>query len=670
MLKKLLKAIVWLVVLLAAAGFLFVWQGLGVNPLESDAKNLWDLVSNEVDFFARFPGTDLLREPVVEGLGEEEAFGFVQEAKDALADAAVKVAREANPQIPLGLFEIDLENDLRGKEVAIAGTFRGPNFAAPRFDSFIVLVRIPAYAKFVSALRRDFVRSKIPNGDKISVVAGKYFKIKDPALVKALAPFRTGLGREEPDALWFTRIRDVFLLTDQPSWIEDAIVGGADTLPADVDFKTEFIPVAGRRGDVELLLRPALAQSFIVHLGRPDRNPAIYHVSRFVPKDVVGNVIVQASPSEDGVALRIANHPLPDGYGKMGKQHLVKLYERPKADLRFDYSENGIGRLLPRQGVVGAVTLHADADTLVSVFMDLLTEADRSNLDSVVQGGGGGRSFSSYEALLQEIAKDLGDTHLVVVHRPAVFDTVDLSGPEADGPKPQPSFSLVCTVKDSVAPEKVVDKVTQNLRYLGLQMVGEGKGPLLHPSGKFNVVDLLRSTGDQTAIVSPCYAAVTEGGRYFVFTSSVENMEAILAAARDPEARLLAEPGVVSCVGQLPAEGTFSILARGGPVRNLLADDVRRAFRDRLDSLEQQWNKEKVEQGIKDPDEIERLVAAESDSYMRSQYPVFRDEFRRRVAPLARIDTALVGMALGVGPSKMVTGGGFILVRKPGGASQ
>ena len=123
--------------------------------------------------------------------------------------------------------------------------------------------------------------------------------------------------------------------------------------------------------------------------------------------------------------MRHLRHPTLDGYAKIGKPHLVKLYERPKADLRFDYSENGIGRLLPRQGVVGALVLHADAETLVSLFMDVLTEADRSNLDSLVaQGGGGGRAYPNYETLLDEIAEDFSDTHMVVVHRPAVFDQV------------------------------------------------------------------------------------------------------------------------------------------------------------------------------------------------------------------------------------------------------
>jgi len=676
MLKKLFKGILWLVVLLAVAGLLFVWQGLGVNPLEGDADNIWDLVSNQVDFFARFPGTDVLREPVVEGLGEEEGFEWITRAKDALADAAFQVAREANPQVPLGLFEIDLENDLRGKEVAIAGLIRGPNFAEPRLDRFVALVRIPGYAKFISALRRDFVRSKIPDGDRISVVKGTYFKVKDPALVKALAPFRSGLGRDEPDALWFARIRDVLLLTDEPMWIEDALRGGGDTLPADVDFKIEFIPISARRS-AEMLIRPALAQSFVHHLGRLDRNSALYYVSRIVPMPMVGNVIVQASPRQDGIGLKLLNHPLQDGYGKIGKPHLVKLYEREKADLRFDFTENGIGRLLPRKGVAGALVIHADADTFASTFVDVLPESDRRNLDDVAaQGRAGGRAYATFEALLQEIGKELADTHMLVVHRPAVFDKADFSTPEI-GEKdatPQPSFSLVSAVRDNASPDRVVEKISQNLKYLGLEQVQDPQGvpqPLKHPSGKFYVADPQVRTGDMT-LLHPAYAAITEGGRYFVFTSSVENMEAILAAAHDPEARMLAEPGFVGCVEKLPAEGTLSILARGPGLRNLLGDRVRVAFVDELnlDRMQTDWRARHAEQGIKDEDELDRLVEQDWERYRASEYPVFRDTYRRRLAPLGALDTVVLGISLGVGASKMVTGEGYLLAHQRASATE
>lgn len=665
--KKLLKGILWLVLLLVAAGYLFVWQGLGVNPLEGDEDHLWDLVSNQVDFFARFPGTDLLDQPVVEGLGEEETLGWILDAKEALARATRDVAREVNPQIPLGLFQVNLERDLAGKEVGIAGIVT-TNLSVPKLDRFLVLLRIPGYAKFVSALQRDFVRTKVPDADRISVVRGLYFKVTDRRIADALAPFRTGTGQKEPDALWFARIRDVFLLTDEPAWIEDALQGGQYVLPADVDFKTEFIPLSVRRGDIELHMRPRLAQGLL----RPDRRGGpLDAITKLVPPQVLGNVIVQATPQPEGVAVRFVNRPLPDGYARMTKQYAIKLYEREKADLRFDYTENGIGRLVPRRGVVAAAVLHADSDTFAALAMDSLSDADRSNLDSLATRGiAGGRAYSSYEALLAEIGKDLAETHMLIIHRPAIFDSADLSGADQvvddANPSPQPSFSFVSQLRDNVPPEKIVQKITENLRFLGLRKGDDA--PLLDPSGKYNVVELLAPAGD-FSLFHPAYGVITEGGRFFIFTSSHENMEAILAAAADPQARLIAEPGVAAAVQRLPAEGTLSVLARGLGVRDYLRDRVRTAFwnENSILSLQEDWRKKKRQEGIKDKTEeeaaaMDRLIEEETDRFKREEYPRFRDDYFLRCAVLRRVDTAVLGVALGVGPSRMVKAEGYVLV--------
>jgi hypothetical protein len=671
--KKLLKGLLWLVVLVAAAGYLFVWQGLGVNPLEGDEEHLWDLVSNDVGFFARFPGADLLSEPVVEGLGEEEALSFILDAKEALGNLARDVARDVNPQIPLALFQVDLERDLAGKEMAIAGIIN-PNLSVPKLERFVALLRIPGYAKFVSALQRDFVRSKVPQGERIEVVRGLYFKVKDKGIAEALAGIRAGMARQEPDALWFARIRDVLLVTDEPMWIEDALRGGAGTLPADVDFKTEFIPLS-RRGDIEIHMRPGLASG----LFRTDRRGGpLDALSRLVPPEVLGNLIVQATPEGQGIGIRFVNHPERDRYARMTKAYAIKLYEREKADLRFDFTENGIARLLPRRGVVGAVVLHADADTFAALAMDSMSEADRSNLDSLAAKGiAGGRAYASYETLLAEIGKDLAETHMLVIHRPAIFDGVDLTGADQPmddaNPSPQPSFSFVSAIRDNVSPEKVVEKITQNLRFLGLKKP-EDASQLLHPSGKYYVTDPLAPAGD-FSLFHPAYAALTEGGRYFVFTSSPENMEAILAAAADPEARLLAEPGVAAAVGRLPAEGTLAMVARGASLRDYLTDRVRTAFWNEhsILSLQEDWRKAKRQQGIKDetPEEqaaMDQLIEAETDRFKREVYPEFRDDYRRRCAALSRLDTAVLGVALGVGPSRMVKGQGYLLIPAGGGS--
>jgi hypothetical protein len=672
MLRKLLKAVAWLLAVLVVAGFLFVWQGLGVLPLEAAQDHLWELVSNDVEFYASGPGADVLGEPVVEGLGEEEGFEALGRLREEFARALADAAREVNPRIPLGLVTVDLEKDLRGKEVALAGVIRS-DVARMSLDNFVLLARIPGYAKFVSALARDFVRSRVPMGDRVSVVKGSYFRLELDAQMKAiLARFRSPIERADPDAIWFARIRDVLVISDEPIWIEHALLGGGSTLPGDVDFKTEFMGV--RRGDVELYVKGELARRVIERHGGRDGG-LLFYPSRIMPTRVVGKVTARAWPGENGVAFDVVNTPFPEGYATMGKPYLARLYEREKADLRFDYTENGIGRLVPRRGVVAALVIHAEPETVVSLVVDALSEADRSNLDSVAResGGGQGRGYRSFEELLNEIGKDLGETHLLIVHRPSVFETADFGTPEdlTDRwqPRAQVSISLVSAVKDSAAPDKVVDKITQNLRSFGLQPVKDEQGnplPLAHASGKFLVADPIVNP-DEWSLVHPAYGAVKEGGRYFVFTSAVENMEAILRAAEDPQARLIAEPTVQAAAQRLPEEGTMSLLLRGGGVRDMLADQVRLAFAASIEwkimELGAEWEQQEKQAGVVDPDELERRLAVRSERYRVQEYPDFRDTYRRKVSMAAAIDTVVAGVALGRGPQKQVHLQGYALLR-------
>jgi len=74
LLKKLLAWLLGIVVFLAVAGLVFVWVVLGVNPFEGRQDHLWELTSHKVDFFIRFPGTKVLRDPVVDTVAPEPGF--------------------------------------------------------------------------------------------------------------------------------------------------------------------------------------------------------------------------------------------------------------------------------------------------------------------------------------------------------------------------------------------------------------------------------------------------------------------------------------------------------------------------------------------------------------------------------------------------------------------
>ena len=100
---------------------------------------------------------------------------------------------------------------------------------------------------------------------------------------------------------------------------------------------------------------------------------------------MTGDMTVQARLQSDGVAVRVSNEPPPEGYSKVTKEHLQNLYEREKADLRTDLSENGIGKLAPLERTVGVAVFHAAPEDLVDLVLDYLPSYDRGNLEDQVR---------------------------------------------------------------------------------------------------------------------------------------------------------------------------------------------------------------------------------------------------------------------------------------------
>jgi len=679
MLRKLLKWLAALLAILVLAVWLFVWQGLGVNPLEGRQAHLWELVSNEVDFYARWPGAKLLDEPLAESLSDEPGYGWLADARADLTRLSRDVAREVNPQIPGAAVTVNLEKDILDQEMAFAGTIRG-NYADVRPDNFIGLMRIPGYLKFLSALKRDFVREKLPPDvrDRIEVVKGLYFKVNlTPQEAQQYLSWRSGRGRPEPNAIWFGRIRDVLLVSDVPEWIEAALLGGVQTLPADTYFQTEFIPYSVRPGDVELFIRPTLAQMMMYQHGRDDQPGPLPVIARFVPGQMAGDVTMQATPLRDAIAVKLLNNPPDQGFAKVTTPYLVKLYEREKADLRVDFSEDGIGRYIPKEGTVAAIVLHADPEILVDLIIDFIPRDLLANLDEQARLSlrEKGQGYRDYRGLLLDLTKDLSDTHLVVIHRPKAFRGADYSTLDEgrmDIPMAQLHFTLVSRVKDNAIPDRTRDAILKNLRYIGLEPAMDANGQPLppHPQGMYLSQPLL-STGNYD-LVKPAYGAMSGGHKFFVFSSNIEGAEEILAAAADPAARLVSDPTVQAVAAHLPSDGTLGVLVRGRGVRNALWDRVRLEA-DLFLNLPAQfevWYQQYKAQGKSD-EEIDRLMIDEEARYKATKYPDFRDRYERLIAPLEAMDVAVLGATLGVGPTRQVKANAYLhfAVGPPPGAA-
>ncbi|MHC4551022.1 MAG: hypothetical protein ACYTEZ_19910 [Planctomycetota bacterium] len=668
----------WLAILAAVAvafAVAFVWVVLGVNPLEGDADQLWELVSNDVQFFVRFPGTQVLRSELAQGLEEEPGYEFLFDVREQLEDLTRQVAREVNPNVPLGLVDVDFERDFLASEMAVAGTF-GPDYSRPRLDSFLLLTRIAWYGRFVSALQADFVRSRIPAADRIELVKGTYFRyVLDDETARRLTQLRAQRGGRGPlREVYFGRIKDVLLVSDEPMWIEAAVRGGQQTLKADPWFETEFIR-RSRAQDVELFLRHSLTAHMMMQHGNPERGGPLAPLSWILPWSMAGDVTVQASLRADGASMRLSNNPTPEGYAKVTQEHLQNLYEREKADLKFDLSENGIGRLIPRRRTVGAAVFHADPEDLVGFILASMAPYDRDNMNDQVRGASrAGRRYRDLRDLLRELTKDLEGTHLVVIHRPSVFGQASYSSykDRADPPTPkgQFTFTLVSRVKDSVAPDKVRESLFRHLEHLGLDSKGS------HQSGKFHLAEPKVETGD-FPLLKPAYGALPEM-KYVLIAYDVEGAEAVLEAAENPEERLINDPGFQGAVRQLPSRGSLALVVRGDLLRQSLGDRVREEARDFLDTPGKQteWRRQYDEANRKLPpeqrrsdEEITRDIVARTERYIAEMYPEFRETYENSLAWLGAVDTAVLTCNLGIGPQKQVHARAFVLFRTGGGES-
>jgi hypothetical protein len=282
LLKKVLKWFGVLVGVVLLLGLAFVWLILGVSPLEGDVDQLWELVTSDVQFFVRFPGSQVLHTDLAQSLEDRPGYEFIAEVRDQLAELTRQVARDVNPQLPLGL-EVDFERDFVGKEMAFAGMI-GADYSHPRLDSFIVLTRIAWYGRFVSALKEGWVRKRLPDAARLELVKGKYFRYTlDAEQTRQLAQIRSQRGgRGEGNEIYIGRIKDVLMISDTPEWIEDAIRGGQKMLKADAWFETEFIR-RHRPDDVEIFLRHSLTANLMIQHGNPERSGVLAPLSRVMP---------------------------------------------------------------------------------------------------------------------------------------------------------------------------------------------------------------------------------------------------------------------------------------------------------------------------------------------------------------------------------------------------
>ena len=661
LLRKILYWLIGIAAVVALAGLIAVWGVLGVNPFEGKQDQLWQLTSYDVNFFVRFPGSRLLKDRFVRNLEQEAEIGVLGDLRESIETLTAQIARETGGQLPFGQ-TVDFERDFVGKEMAIAGKIAG-DYHQMRVDNFVVLTRIAGYAKFISALKRGFVRDRIPDADRIQLVKGLYFRIRvDAETQKTLDSFRSVRGGMGPrDELYLARIRDVVIISDNAQWIEDAIAGGTKVLPADAWFESEFIRTSRGGDSVEAFFRMELTGHALQAHSR-EEGTLTYALEKLVPIPMAGDVTVRLD-TRGSSQLRFELSDLPDKKSFPDiKQYLRRIYNTEKADIRAELGIEGIGRFVPKENVVGAMVLRVNPEQLVDVLLSLMPRAYADVFDEEVRKTSKGR-WPSLERLLRHLSEDLSDTHLVVFHRPTVFQNAPWDVYEdpwdevVETPKGQMAISIVSRMKDTVAPTAVEQKLMQNLTNLGLLSKGINK-----EFGFRKASPTIRE--EDLQLFDPAFGALA--GRYFFLSTMWETAEALGRAARGDEGtRLLADERIASMVASLPRSGTMGMILNGPVLYPALYDGVREWATERMGIAEERGRiAEGHRRRKKSEDEIADLVDREIAHYKERQYDKLREDYARLLQPLKAIDGIGLVVSLGVGSENKITAEGVLLLEE------
>jgi len=683
-LRKLFKWLLVLVAVVAVAVMIVVWPVLGVNPFEGRADHLWELVSSKVHFFVRCAGTGTLQTELADELAGRPGFEGIDDARLRLLELTESIREQA--EIPFDAVEVDFDRDFLAKEWAFAGTVF-TDYSRPRADNFIFLTRVAFYGRFVSALQRGFVRDKLPPDlrDRIQPEKGHYVRIRlTPEELEMIQPFRSVRPREEPNVIYLGRIRDVLLISDNSVWMDDAIKGGGATLDADPWFQTEFARNSLGGDSLEVFLRPSFSGNMMLRHGvGPEARGPLAAVSRVLPVNLTGEVAMRLDPQPNGIGLHFNNNPPSDGYKKLGAEHdyVRKLYEAEKGDLRLQLSENGIGRFIPEDNVVAALLLCADPEEFAGLVLALLTPDQRKLLDDQARAGGYQRGFE--RLLRDELTRRLGDEHLVVLHRPTVFEDAPWHvyyesdyelGDRPFTPEPGLHVTLLSRVRDGVAPDTVRRDITKHLGALGLQPGNPDQegGGATDPSGRLHLAQPIRSAAD-LRLIRPAYGAMTGRRPYVVFSTHVEAATAVFDAADAEDKQKIREPATRLAVRRVPDQGTLAVLAFGDEIADALADRVRLEYEPAHDpDAEAARIRKKYESQYEDPDSIElwERVREEKIRYVERTYPEFRRNYLERLMPLRAFDTIAFGAELGLPPNMGAAGRGFAALAVPEGAGE
>ncbi len=561
--RILLRILIPLVVLVGILLAAFTWFAFW--PLEGDVEEMASLVPADVDFVYRtswlglkdtgWLQENLERHPIVPQIGEA-----LRQLEGGLLELEA-IEDQINAQIPLGVTTFSVEKDLAGSEVIAAGRFcegSGPERGEPKWREILLLTRITWKPKFVSALKHEFVRSRVGPEVTITDEGEGIFKI----VLRGVRP--TSLAERSicgpgivmpPQNVWFlTRVKDVLAISNAQALLREVGYLGAGSESSHSYADRPWVTLDAPPGSIAASLDLHPLRSYLMKaldLAGP-------------PYTVLRRYLTIPALDRMNGRLALPSHDMVDVQGEIRYQaSLLHPDVRDVYSLRPEPLGSAVANLVPAEDTFGAFLLRTPPLHLIeTIYWEILDDADRTlwkdNLERTRRQGG--IHYEDIHEFFAEFAAKLGDTSGIAVARLSdLYDSMEFPGFQDRSPKDHPAanwpaFALMVRLRQGVRPEELDAYLAERIPVLG----GEPKVEKKTYRGLTYRRIRLEAQSVDYATVEPAYILAQD---HFIFASNETYFLKILDTMVAPQDHkpLSADPTFRETMSRLDEESHLTL---------------------------------------------------------------------------------------------------------------
>jgi len=549
--------------------YLVFWMAL-FNPLEGSVDHLESLLPGDkqecVSYFIKAPCGDIrnseffrdnfLESPVREKV--ERAVGL-----DTEYDRILDMQRQINEGLPGFLGGFDIQDELLGKEVVLAGYLTGKGDTLDdqvRNSPFIALSRISFKAKFIEALKYGFVRDKVPGLTQ----RADWFQYDQAEA--------TGEDFEEHDRYrYFARVKDVLAISNDEELIEKVtrygLAGGlsSESLAQHYWFYYDTRSPAPEHA-VTLWVRVSQAD---LDLGRrldgydSERTGGVADMLRSLfPVPYTTSMLVRMGfEGNDRMPIRGVIR-MRDKF-PAGLKHIRDIHRLAGFDIREASTE--CASALPAEGTFAFAWLHMEPRDFFKTYFLTLDEETR-----ILFFGEAGLAAATNGSRwdIDMMSRRLGDWFepgvALSVSRLPEADGIDLDTWEGGVPKPLPGVTLCLKIRDGLDPKRLPEFFTKNAERFGWG------APEKQPSPAGDLYRLSLKGVDKTlALRKPAFALVNG---CFLFGTNIDQLRRsleVVAGKRDPLTKLDSFNAALDSVAK---KGNLFLFVDGERLRPFIRD--------------------------------------------------------------------------------------------------